>query len=404
MEIRYAGQIVSVALCALASSAQAAPEYGSFPVSEGAVVTPALDVEARYDDNIFQTDRNEKDSLVTVLSPAVALEAGSGLDKVSLSYSGEYGAYESSSDDNYDDHGIRAEGHFEGGRGALDGYAGFVMEHDDRGTGPSNGLGGLTTGAFTAPTEYEEALYGVGVTLGNSSRRGRVELGYDGSEIEYQNFETFTRARDRQRDTFRGKVAYDLTGKTDLVLQASTSQVKYDFTPVGQRELDSTENRILAGVEWEATAKTSGEFKLGWQDKDFDDSTRDDQDGGFTWEIGVTWQPRTYSTLGFTTQNSFRETDNEGDVIETTSYSATWDHNWSERLSWNAGLTFNNEDYKGSLSGREDDFFSANFGVSYDFQRWITLATGVKVANRDSSVSRADFDRNQVFVKAFMSL
>jgi hypothetical protein len=402
MDIRQLGWVIAAGMAAGSGQALAAPDYASIPLTDGVRATPALDLETRHDGNIFQTDDNEEDSIVTVVSPAVSLEAGGGLDSLTASYSGSYGYYESSSDDNYADHSFSIDGSKGGGLGTLSGYVGLDLGHDDRGTGPSNGLGGLTTAVFDEPTEFETYSWGGMVALTGGGRTS-IDLGYDGLDTEYTNFRSFTRARDRRSDEFSVDVGYELTGKTSAVLEASTKDVRYDFTPAGADELDSDEIRVSGGLEWDATARTTGRVTLGWKEKDFDAASRDDQ-SGLTWGAQVTWAPKTYSTFTFGTQNGFRETDNEGDVIETTSYNVGWNYAMNERFSWNTGVSLTTEEYEGAASGRDDDFYSFNVSADYDWRRWLTVSGGLDLSMRSSSEDRADFDRNKVFVRVMMGL
>lgn len=389
----------SLAICA--GPALGAPDYRPVTLSDGVFLTPALDVEHRYDDNIFQTDSDEQDSSVTVVSPAAEVALESGNNAFTFGYGGAYGFFESSSQDNYDDHSLRAAYDRSGGRVGLEAYAAYFRGHDARGTGPSNGLGDLSTSIFDEPTIYDLYEWGAGLLLGAPQGRTRVRLGYDASEREYTNFRDITRARDRDSETFSGKVSFRVSGRTDLVAEASRQQFDYTFTEPGDLTLDSDEVRYLVGAEWQATGKTSGELKIGFQEKDFEDSARSDEDG-LTWQVGVTWEPRTYSSFTLSTSKTFRETDNVGNVIATTGYGVSWNHSWMERVSTDVGISLNEEDYEGT--NREDDFMSFTGSVNYDWRRWMTLNAGVRVSTRDSSLATAEFDRNVVFIGAQFGL
>lgn len=391
-------------LCALpliAVSGHAAPQYASIEIGEGMFLTPALDVELRYDDNIFQTERNEKSSMVTTVSPALELEARQEHGRVALSYGGAYGFYSNSSDDNFDNHTVRLDLGLRGARTDFDAYGAFNKVYEPRGTGVTDGLGDFFLDAFDEPVEYDEWQWGAAVHFGTRGTRSRLRLAYDGFEREYQNFRAFTVARDRTQHRYTATLGYALTGKTSAVLNVGRTDIDYDFTPTTQASLDSTEYRVTAGLEWEATAKTTGRVGLGWKWKDFDDAARGDQDS-LTWELGVTWSPRTYSVFDFYTRNEFIETDNVGSAKDVSIVGVDWVHAWSDRLRTNTGLRYSRENYKNFV--REDDFYRFSFSFDYDFQRWLTAAVGVRISSRDSNVASADYDRNVVFLRAQVGL
>lgn len=399
MERKGLGLLCGLSLAA--AQGMAAPQYASIEVGEGLFMTPALDVQLEYDDNIFQSERNEKDSLVTRVAPAVEWEARQERGRVAFGYAGNYAFFANSSDDNVDNHAFRADAEYQGSRSSLGLYGTFAMASDPRGTGPSDGLGdAFALEVFDKPTEFDEWGWGIDAGFEPGARLG-LTLGYGFLDKEYQNFREFTRERDRSTDSYSLGLSYALTGKTSAVMNLSRSDIEYDFTPAGAAALDSKQDRITAGLKWEATARTTGNVQFGWEEKDFDDPSRDKADG-FTWEAGIDWSPRTYSTFSLSTMNTFTETDNVGSAKEVSSVGVGWRHSWNDRLSTNVGLDYSEEDFEDF--DRADDFYSFSLAFDYAFQRWMALSGGVKISSRDSNQTAADFDRNIVFVRAMMSL
>jgi len=399
MERKRFGLLCGLSLVAV--QGMAAPQYASIELDEGFFMTPALDVDLEYDDNIFQTETNEKSSVVTRVAPAVEWEVRQERTRAALSYAGNYSFFADSSDDNVANHVVQADFGATGARSSLDLYGAFARGSDARGTGPSDGLGNaLTLQIFDEPTEFDEWSWGAAAAVKPGGRLG-VNVGYDFLDKEYQNFRQFTRARDRSRGTYSLGFDYVLTGKTSAILNLSRSEIDYDFTPAGAATLDSKQDRITAGLRWEATARTTGSVEFGWHEKDFDAPTRDKIDG-FAWAASIDWAPRTYSVFTLKTGNSFTEADNVGSAKETSTAGVAWKHGWSDRLSTITGLEYVREDYKDFA--RKDDFYRFRLEFDYDFRRWMTLAAGVNISSRDSNQSRADFDRNIVFLRAMMSL
>ncbi len=398
MKTRFWGLACGLAL--LAGAVTAAPRDAAIELGEGLLMTPALDVDFEYDDNIFRSSDDEKGSFITRVAPSLEWEVRQEWARFTFGYAGDYGFFSNSSDDNYDNHALRADVGFEGAGADLNVYGSFAASHDPRGTGPADGLGDeVSRDVFTSPTEFDEWGWGTHVVFRGS--RTELRAGYSYLDKEYQNFRAFTRPRDRSTDRFSVGVTYAMTDEASAVANASRSKIDYDFAEAGMPSLDSDQDRLTAGLEWELTDRTSGSVHLGWEWKDFDDSARAKVDG-FTWEAEISWAPRTDSTFSLSTESRLMETDNVGSAKDTSSVGVLWSHDWSDRLTVNTGFDFVREDYEDF--DRKDDFYRFSLGFDYNLRRWMTLAGGVRINSRDSNVAAAVYDRNIVFLRAMMSL
>lgn len=382
----------------------AEPEYAGVRLGDGVTFTPGLVVEQRFDDNIFSTQDDEVDTPITALLPAgvlaVEFDANSRLE---LSYKGDYASYWDSDDDNYDDHYLEASADVQvADKVAVQGYFGYEVEHDDRGTGPSNGLGAATTVAFTEPTTYDRILGGAQLNIGRQgASRVRGELAVDLDSREYNNFRTLTAERDRDRQTYRATGYLEIAPNTDVLVEGRYGSIEYDTVGASGRTLDSDETSFLVGVTWRATAKTSGTVKLGYIDKEFDSDERTDFDDP-TWSVEVVYAPKTYSQFSFTSGSAPRETDGQGDAITNTYYGARWDHDWSAAVSTNVSLQHTTEEFEGAT--REDDVTNITMGVDYDIRRFLTIGAGYSFSQRNSNQQNTDFDRNVFFLSASLGL
>lgn len=383
-----------IACCA--GSVWAAPDYTAVELAEGFLVTPSLSLEERFDDNIFQTDNNEKDSLISVLSPGILAEVVGENSRFGVSYAGEYGIYHDSSDDDYDDHLVRGDYNFEGNRVYMNVNGYFEREHDNRGEGPSNGFGSLTTVAFDEPTEYDRAGFGATAGVKLDDGRFRVEAGYDRFDKEYQNLRNLTRDRDRENEAFSFGVYRQVMTRTEILFEGKRTDIDYDNIPASGVSLSNIENRAVVGIAWEATAKTRGALKVGGTTKDFDDFRRNDR-SNVSWEVDVTWQPRTYSTININGFRGPRETDGQGDAIDVRRLAVRWDHDFSDRTHGRARVGYVKEEYEGG--NRDDDVWRFEIGVEHDLRRWLSADVSYRFSTRDSSQAAADFDRNIIALR-----
>ncbi|HEY6612318.1 MAG TPA: outer membrane beta-barrel protein, partial [Pseudomonas sp.] len=160
---------------------------------------------------------------------------------------------------------------------------------------------------------------------------------------------------------------------------------------VSNDRLNSTNIGLLTGVTWEATAKTTGTAKFGHEKKDFDDSRIGEKSGGM-WEVGATWEPRTYSRFSLNTRQGFDEGDSGASTIKTQSTTLSWNHDWAERLSSNVSYTRMDQDYQDIE--REDQIDTFGIGLTYEMRRWLDVGLGYKYSENDSDAANESYERN----------
>jgi hypothetical protein len=161
--------------------------------------------------------------------------------------------------------------------------------------------------------------------------------------------------------------------------------------------LDSEERYGFVGIEWEATASTTGSIRIGTGEKDFEDPDRVDLDDP-SYELGLTWSPLTYSTFTFNASRLFDETTGQGDSIDRTSYFGAWNHAWTDRLSSVVSASLSSEEYAGSL--RDDDLTYISVGMTYSVARWFDVRLEVALDERESGVASFNYERT-VFAIGF---
>ena len=197
--------------------------------------------------------------------------------------------------------------------------------------------------------------------------------------------------RDRSDLDLRGTFFYRIGPKTELLFEYKQTEFEYDATAVGTPTLDSTNRDFLFGVTWDATFKTTGVAKFGYQEKDFDSGLRNDDDNP-AWEIGVIWRPRSYSIVEIFTESRHDETNGIGDSIEVSEITASWEHQWRNHISSTAKFLYGEDDYNDAI--REDDRINAGIRLNYDWRRWARISAGYLYDERDSSTSFFDYERN----------
>jgi hypothetical protein len=399
-----------MALPALAATEPQAVDLG--PVK----FVPTLGISQTYDDNIFSQPEGVTETWISRVAPEMQFLAQQDANVVAVTYAGDYGFYSSGSDDNYDDHTLSLDGTLEANARNRFNLAGsFARLHDARGTGGSEGV---IANSRAEPDEYEATDYTLVYGFGSEDAILGIALTAGATDIEYQNNRSETQFRDREDTNYGIKVSGQLAPKTRTFVEYTQRDIGYAFVPQlrdSQRDaievipgvpllgtsLDSQEQNISVGAEWEATGKTTGTIKMGRLNKDFDEVTRDDA-SFINWTAAVMWMPRTYSTLNFTASKAPQETNGTGTFIESMSYGVDWTHDWSSYLHSNVYVGLGNDTFQNDT--REDDRETFGASINYDIDSWINVAMGYSFTRRDSNNNLFDFDRNQFMISLDVSL
>ncbi|WLI15351.1 MULTISPECIES: outer membrane beta-barrel protein [Pseudomonas] len=230
-------------------------------------------------------------------------------------------------------------------------------------------------------------------TYGARSAANQIDLGASYAQLRYDNSGGIN--DDKERDT---------TGLTTTWYHRIGSNTRglleYDHTDFdyqSNNRLNSTSDAVLAGAEWDFTARTSGKVRVGYERKNFDDSSVDDLSNP-TWQVDLRWKPRTYSTFSFIARQAMAEGDDGADAVKTTSALFGWRHGWTERITTVAGVGLSRYEYEGQ--DRTDDLRDYNLAVEYAMRRWLDIELGYRYRNDDSDADNQSFERN-IFLLGF---
>ncbi|SEJ26317.1 uncharacterized protein, PEP-CTERM system associated [Pseudomonas linyingensis] len=368
--------LLALAVTAASSSALAV-EAMSIKLADGLEFTPTLKVSESYDDNFREVESNEESSWITTIAPTFTLGAEGRKSAYKLSYSAVSDTFHSSHEDNNTDHHLTADAGMEfNDRNRLKLNAGY---HDVEETA---GLDQKLENDM-----YNTKNVGGVYTFGAESARAQIDLGANYEELRYTNSNRLNADKERDTTALKSTFYYRVAPKTKVLLEGRHTD--YDY--VSNDRLNSTNIGLLTGVTWEATAKTTGTAKFGHEKKDFDDSSIGEKSGGM-WEVGATWEPRTYSRFSLNTRQGFDEGDSGASTIKTQTTTLSWNHDWAERLSSNVSYTRMDQDYQDIE--REDQIDTFGIGLTYEMRRWLDVGLGYKYSENDSDAANESYERN----------
>jgi hypothetical protein len=346
--------------------------------------TPTLLFSESYDDNFRELDRGRQSSMVTKVAPSFELKAEDRNSATRLIWQPTRYIYHDHPDASNTAQRVR-----------LDSIMEFTDRHRLKLEGEARKYERTTSTAVDGinvkiRTNRVNGLY----TYGAKSAANQIDLGASYAQLRYDNSDDIN--KDKERNT---------TGLTTTWYHRIGSNTRglleYDHTVfdylLSDSRLNSTSNAVLAGAEWDFTARTTGKVRLGYERKNFDDSSVKDLSNP-TWQVDLRWKPRTYSTFSFVARQALAEGDDGADAVKTSSALFGWRHGWTERITTVAEAGLARYEYEGQ--NRTDNLRDYNFAVEYQMRRWLDIELGYRHRNDNSDADNHSFERN-IFLLSF---
>ncbi len=384
--------MASVLLASVAAQAATIGTYSVNPTTDDGLAIPGFYPNARvdllYDDNLLRSETDTLESVALRLAPEALWVQTRGKHLYRVGYQGEYAWYEASSNEDYYDHFLGADATLDlGPKVDLNLLASYRLDHEPRG-------GAGTINLDPEPNRWDEWIAAATLVYGRRIAKAQISGAVEYRNRDYTNNAQFPRDHDDLESTLT--VYYNLGAKTHLVLEPSLVDMRYPHS-----DRDNQVARFLAGLTWSFTAKTMGEVKLGWVDKDYDQPVYPDN-SGLGIDASVTWRPKSYSTVtvaasrdiydsnaGFDTQAGALTTS-----FEAMQFTADWVHGLTRLTELQAGARYEKDDYD---TGRNDTLWGAYLGLSHELMRTIALSARYEFSTRDTTEPTvSDFDDNRI--------
>lgn len=345
---------------------------------------PNVELDYGYDDNVKRAESNTRDSTFAHLMPDLRWVGAFGKHVVRVGYLGGYAKYFDEPDENYMDHYLGADVKLDLTQ-KLDVNAGVGFRRGHETRFQTTGNDGADPNVWNQWNAKLEAIYGRRIAT------AQIGAAYEHTDRKYKN--NGQDIRDYVGDVITLTGYYNLGPRTQLLVEPSYGTYEYLKT-----DQDNDVVKILAGVVWTATAKTTGKARIGAYNKDFDIEKALQKDTSGTWvDLEVVWEPKTYSTVVLRARRDTKDAAlGTGGSYESTLLSAAWEHELTETTELQLGLSYQSDNYV--EVNRDDDFIGAYIGISRAITRNITVGARYDFTQRDSSVINNDFDNNMITV------
>ncbi|MGE6447320.1 outer membrane beta-barrel protein [Pseudoalteromonas tetraodonis] len=378
--------LVALGLPAPALAVELQP--GSVMTKDGAEITPTLQLGVSSNDNFFMTPSATQSRLIWNIAPSLNALIEDGPDNYKFDIASSTSFHNKDTTDNFTQVNVGAGVHKE-----------FTSQHRLDVIGDADWLyeprgAGLTEGQPNVINElihYQQQNLTVRYEYGAQSSKAQVALTAGYYNKNYQNFTAISQYRDYDKPMLGITGYYNTQAGTRAFLEVKQENYQYDVIDSNGITRDSDDVKVLLGMEWEATAVTTGSFKVGYQNKDFESNLRDNF-SGLSWEGAVVWKPLTYSTLQLVTSRAAKDPLLSGDYIRESVYGATWQHDWSDFLSSVVSANYVDQQYSGNFN-RKDKVKNARLGLNYLATNFGMVTGYVDFIDRNSTQTNIEFDR-----------
>lgn len=339
----------------------------------GLEIMPWLGVVLGRDTNVGLSNGVQTATNFTLLNPNLTIDLPTHGQLYGANYSGALSRYTASSIDNYNDHNFNlfADNTWSSRLNTLVNVD-YVKGHDAR-----NAL------LF----KNKELWHASGINAighyGAEGAQGQFELSAGVMSKRYDSDNSgSTRSYNYDRTDLSGTFFYKVAPATQMFVEADNA--RFSYVDVASKKYDSTEQRYLVGVKWEATAKTTGIVKLGTAKKSFNLGI---VPSGTTpiWTAEVIWNPKTYSRVDVALNQKTNEFGGSGSsFIVARDAAVNWAHDWSSYVTSTLSLGDGADTFRNIA--RVDKRLSYGMKLTYGFRPWLRAGVEYQHSKRTSNV------------------
>ena len=372
------GFLTSLTIC-LAEGPVMLGENSSLNMSIGGAI--------QYNDNVFLDSVDEESDTILVFSPGVELNFGQEPSNahVKLVYVHDFVSYSDNSRLNRDNPDIKLDGLLKSVKSNVD--FGVSYKENSQNDANNNLAGDLATrNILKAHVNGEWSM----------SAKSSLAGGYNLEDVQYDD----ARFYDREAYSIPINYYWAVTPKLDASVGYRYRNTSYDPDGVRIRQNpqapglyrpDTDDQFFNVGVRGAIGAKTTGEIRVGIQERDFNTPGLENEDL-LSFDARAVWQATEKSNLSVLFSRDFNA-DSFGTSIESSDLQVGGSTVLQENLTGFANVRFSKDDYQG---GRSDDGVYGQVGVSFSPSSNTAVSVAYVIYNNSSDFIPADFD-NSVF-------
>lgn len=351
----------------------------------GLEIKPTLSLMVGKNDNVGLANpalAAVRSATFTKLAPKVVVEMPTHGQVYSATYSGTYAQYSGVNTDNYNDHnfGLAANNDWSTRVNSLINVD-YNKGHDGRNV--------LPTG-----NQFLEHWHTTGI-------KGMAHYGADGAQGQFEvtagqlikrydsNNSGLTQRMNTDTTNLLGAFFYKIAPATNMIFQLGNTKIAYADPAVNTR--DSNELQYMMGVKWDATAKTTGSFKIGQVRKSFVVAGTPSSTNT-AWDSEVIWSPLTYSNVNISLHQKAAESFGTGSFVIARDSNIDWTHEWTGHVKSKLSFGDGNDTYQNSTQVNKRQTYGGK--LTYEINRWLNAGIDYQNAKRTSNVAAMSYTQN----------
>jgi putative beta-barrel porin BBP2 len=380
-------------------------------------VLPEISYQGEYNDNIFLESTNEKDDYLSRIVPGIELayDGTTPENFFIMGYNADMVLYSDYNENNYTAHNAYVSG-------GIKIPSGFYFQAGDYYVKTEDPYGSATN-------------YNIGVQTERWNNTADILAGYEfGDKFAVEPFyKNYLERYDNSEDEWQNRIdhvyglslIYMITPKTAVFGQYRLTDAAYneqedgidmtEFGGTGAWHSDNSQSYMLSdyfvGIRFKPGGKISGEAKIGWGVKAFDNDTDKDNndfedEDTFISETSVTYQATEKTRFTLNVQRSIKGSpDSDASSYIDNLAGLRWNQILVHRLSFDVGAQWANNDYQNEFSGREDkafNIYTLDAGVDYKIRDWLTAGVGYTYENKtagNDDYKSGEYENNVVYFK-----
>lgn len=405
IRIRLAGLLSRIVLITTGAFAPVVfAKQGAIEFENGIDFTPTVALSYWQNSNVIHTETNPIDSNLFRVNVSAVAELQSGRSDFVIFYRGELGQYESSPEDDFENHRLQFK--FDTAASKHSEFKTLVFYDElvsDRGDGLTEGLGDTLDG----PVEYTD--YG-------AQFMWRYFLVYERYWFDaqalyfnraYHNGSPYTDGRDRVEMGFRATFFRAVSTGSTWFVQARYNQLDYDDEdpdfPVGfiVTSRDAVDINLLAGIRWQRNVLTYGSIGVGYQNKTYDSPERQGFKG-LTWELEAFYSPIERVEIQLNSTRAAVEPPLVGDYVKQVTHALVASYKFRERIEFFADFEYFDEQFIGF--DRKEDTSLYGVGIEYEWRSNIKFRLRAQREDKHSNLEGFTYDQNIIGLQVELGL
>lgn len=371
-------------ICVGLSVLPAAAQDGAPRIRVGeASLFPSLRIDYLRDDNVYRTVDDPVSAASVQVRPRIDFIADRRQVRLSASYAGAYSSGDEEAQQ-WADHAIDAR--MDAGLGIrrrVELSARLARSHEDAGENLTQGLRDLGDDLV----DFNDAGLFAAFTYGARAARGNLSVGVRYEQRSYTSLPELTDGLDYTGVEPYARFGYRLGGDTRGIVELAYKTLSFD-NPTADSDAFGT----FLGLQFNATGRLEGSFRLGVRQTDYAPAESDDE-AVFTVLGNVRFSP---STLSAFTLYVSRESDSTSlSVLDSASVGSVrsvarlaWEYSWSPRVGTRAFVGV--EDITRDCPESDTTSLSAGLEGDVTVRRWVRL--GARIGGQTRSTGSCPSD------------